>query len=50
MKSNYLMYALFAQYITLTVLNIVERSLGGTLYWLGAAIIITGAYFLKKGI
>lgn len=49
MKSNWLMYALFAQYILLTITNIVERSIGGTLYWLGAAVIISGAYLMKIG-
>jgi len=49
MKSNWLMYALFAQYVILTVVNALERSWGGTLYWLGAAVIISGAYLLKMG-
>ena len=49
MKSDYLMYALLAQYVLLGATSAWERSMGATLYWTGAAVIISGAFLMRKG-
>ena len=48
--SDWLMIALFVQYCGLTVASVVEGKVGPILYWLGAATIVTGAFFMKRGV
>ena len=48
-NSDWLMAALFVQYVALTVTSCVEGKLGPVLYWLGAAVIVSGAFLMKRG-
>lgn len=48
--SDWLMVALFTQYVALTVTSIFEGKAGPVLYWLGAAVIISGAFLMKRGL
>ena len=49
-RSDWIMVALFSQYIFLTLVSAFEGKLGPVLYWLGAVIIISGAFLMKRGL
>lgn len=48
--SDWLMVALFVQYVALTIASIIEAKWGPILYWLGAAVIVSGAFLMKRGL
>ena len=47
--SLWLMYALLAQYVVLSVVSIVEGRHWQAVYWLGAAVLTTGVLGMRIG-